>query len=40
MLLIADNSGRTEKCLTSRDAWKKQRVLKICEKAAQIMEDR
>jgi hypothetical protein len=37
---FSDNSGRTAKCLKSRDTWKKARVNKICEKAARIMEDR
>ena len=37
---FSDNTGRTVKCIKSRDSWKKARVSKICEKAARIMDDR
>ena len=37
---FSDNAGRTLKAMRSKNAWKKQRVNAICEKAAKIMEDR
>lgn len=37
---FSDNSGRTLKTMRSKNAWKKQRVNAICEKAAKIMVDR
>jgi len=37
---FSDNSGKTVKCLRSREAWKRERVAQACTKAAKIMEDR
>ena len=37
---FSDNSGRTLKALKANNAWKRNRVNTICEKAARIMEDR
>lgn len=37
---FSDNSGYTVDALRSNNAWKKNRVNSICEKAAIIMEDR
>ena len=37
---FSDNSGKVVKALRSNNAWKKNRVNAICEKAAVIMEER